>query len=210
MDLNSDVLNALSSYVHSDISALYCTQQYHPLYRSLSMAEVHVLAIRRMFSKASAESALTPGPPLPASHPTPAIVAKLHLHIQSTLQTSVSFLKSADANADLRRYAERGAALQAAIAHKWLGVEAGEAKRTVRCGEAIAWLRWAKDELDGLKKANVGELVARVGEGREREAGRGSAKALLTREIESASAFLKSYTQLNDTVRVPRLGAVCS
>ncbi|EJD52480.1 hypothetical protein AURDEDRAFT_111159 [Auricularia subglabra TFB-10046 SS5] len=192
-DLGADVLQALAR---------------------LSLADAHALALRTMFSRASAETALTPGPPLPKSHPSPGVVAKLYLHVAEQHSAAASLLRTASADADLRRYVERGAAVGAALAHKWLGVDAGESKSAAgpRAGEAVAFLRWAKDELDALRKANVAELVNMPGNtSREREVGAKAAKAALAREVESVNAFLKAYTQLNDTVHfqpVPQLAAL--
>ncbi|KAH7905855.1 hypothetical protein BJ138DRAFT_1130269 [Hygrophoropsis aurantiaca] len=43
------------------------------------LADAQTLAIRKLLSKARWEETLTPGPPLPKSHPSPALIAKLHL-----------------------------------------------------------------------------------------------------------------------------------
>ncbi|KZV79689.1 hypothetical protein EXIGLDRAFT_743064 [Exidia glandulosa HHB12029] len=194
VDLSADVLHALSR---------------------LALADAHTLALRTMFSRASAESALTPGPPLPKSHPSPGVVSKLFLHVSENYSAAFSLVRSASsASADLRRHAEREAALSAALAHKWLGVDAGEAKGGPgpRAGEAVAFLNWARDELEGLKKASLGERVqATKSGGAEKEAGAKLAKAALVREIESVGAFLKAYRQLNDTVHfqpVPQVAAL--
>ncbi|OBZ70590.1 pH-response regulator protein palC [Grifola frondosa] len=45
----------------------------------MALADAQTLAIRKLLSRAAFENTLTPGPPLPKSHPSPALVAKLHL-----------------------------------------------------------------------------------------------------------------------------------
>ena len=45
----------------------------------MALADAQNLAIRKLLTRAAMESVVTPGPPLPKSHPSPALAAKLHL-----------------------------------------------------------------------------------------------------------------------------------
>lgn len=63
------------------------------------LADAQNLAIRKLLSKAAYESTLTPGPPLPKSHPAPALVAKLHLECAALYTSARSLAKTPDASA---------------------------------------------------------------------------------------------------------------
>ena len=51
------------------------------------------LAIRKLLSKAAADSTVSPGPPLPRSHPSPRLVATLHLEASALCASSHSLLR---------------------------------------------------------------------------------------------------------------------
>ena len=151
----------------------------------MALADAQNLAIRKLLSKAAFESTLTPGPPLPKSHPSPALVAKLHLECASLYSSARSLVKTPgasksssksklkmslgrdkdrNANGDdetgeevapeLRRYLADEIALHAALARKWLGVDAGEHGGTSKGGIAVGFLVWAKKELEELKSGH--------------------------------------------------------
>lgn len=65
----------------------------------MALADAQNLAIRKLLSKAAYESTLTPGPPLPKSHPAPALVAKLHLECAALYTSARSLAKTPDASA---------------------------------------------------------------------------------------------------------------
>ncbi|TFY53825.1 hypothetical protein EVJ58_g9223, partial [Rhodofomes roseus] len=84
-------------------------------------------------------------------------------------------------------------AFHAALAHKWLGVDAGENGDTAKAGEAVAFLAWAKKELEDLRGgANV------MSSDREKDM-RERRKEKVVQELESVSVFLKGYKNMNDT-----------
>lgn len=62
----------------------------------ICMAEAQALAIRKLVSPsvASAVDTVTPGPPLPKSHPSVSLLAKLHLHVVEELESALGLLKT--------------------------------------------------------------------------------------------------------------------
>lgn len=195
----------------------------------MALADAQNLAIRKLLSKAAFESTLTPGPPLPKSHPSPALVAKLHLECASLYSSARSLVKTPgatksssksrlklplgkDRNAntsgeredtgeevaqELRRYLADEVALHAALARKWLGVDAGEHGGTSKGGVAVGFLAWAKKELEELKSGHAsGGIVSgeREKEMRERR------KARVQEELERTITFLVGYKKMNDAV----------
>lgn len=186
----------------------------------MSLADAQVLAIRKLLSKAAAETAMSPGPPLPKSHPAPALIAKLHLEASalyassralaktpsaSKPKTKISLKSSKDHDDDavggvevsgeLRRYLADQSTLHAALAHKWLGVDAGESKGEARAGEAVGWLAWARKELEEIKDGGAKALAG----SREKDM-RESRKGAVTEEAQAVEVFWKHYKKLNDSV----------
>lgn len=151
----------------------------------------------------------SPGPPLPKSHPSPSLLAKMCLNVHAHYEASRGLAKSVgDASGsssdstggvagDLRKYLTDGRTFTAAIAYKWLGVDAGENGNKV--GEALGWFEMAKSRLTEL-----GAKSSSIGKGAKERARR---KGALEEELESVESFIKSYTQLNRTVslRVKRV-----
>ncbi|KAJ7695968.1 hypothetical protein B0H17DRAFT_1054391 [Mycena rosella] len=111
-----------------------------------ALADAQTLAIRKLLSKSAYDSNVAPGPPLPKSHPSPALLAKLHLEC-AALYSSARAL-AGEITADLRRHLGDAAAFHGALARKWLGVDAGEGDRG---GDAVGFLVWARKELEELK-----------------------------------------------------------
>ncbi|KAJ7075870.1 hypothetical protein B0H15DRAFT_865595 [Mycena belliarum] len=111
-----------------------------------ALADAQTLAIRKLLSKSAYDSNVAPGPPLPKSHPSPALLAKLHLEC-AALYTSARAVAGEIAT-DLRRHWNDAATLHGALARKWLGVDAGEGDRG---GDAVGFLVWARKELEELK-----------------------------------------------------------
>ncbi|TBU31710.1 BRO1 domain-containing protein [Dichomitus squalens] len=196
----------------------------------MALADAQTLAIRKLLSKAAFESTLIPGPPLPKSHPSPALVAKLHLECASLYSSARALVKTPgasksssksrlkmslgrdkdkdkNANADdetgeevapeLRRYLADEIAFHAALARKWLGVDAGEHGGTSKGGIAVGFLSWAKRELEELKSGHSSGGVL-SGE-REKEI-RERRKARVQEELESTGTFLVGYKKMNDSI----------
>lgn len=193
----------------------------------MALADAQNLAIRKLLSKAAFESTLTPGPPLPKSHPSPALVAKLHLECASLYSSARSLVKTPGASKgaskskmklsfgkdksnsggqeetgeevapELRRYLADEVALHSALAHKWLGVDAGEHGGTSKGGVAVGFLAWAKKELEELRSGHTAGGM--MDSDREKEM-RERRKARVQEELESTSTFLVGYKRMNDTV----------
>lgn len=98
----------------------------------------------------------------------------------------------------LLRYLSASAGLARALAYKWLGVDAGEAGG--RYGEAIAFLRMAKEALEEGSGSSTG-LTAGFRERGNKET-RDEMRARREEELQSVEHWLKSYGKLNDTVRI--------
>ncbi|KAJ7645544.1 BRO1 domain-containing protein [Mycena polygramma] len=160
-----------------------------------SLADAQTLAIRKLLSKSAYDSNVAPGPPLPKSHPSPALISKLHLECSSLYSSARTLAKtpastgkgkakgisSADGeiSADLRRYLNEETVFHDALARKWFGVDAGENGGSARGGDAVGFLIWAKKELEELK---------------------GRKKDRVSDELDSVNVFLKHYKKVNDSL----------
>ncbi|KAF8575093.1 hypothetical protein K439DRAFT_1545866 [Ramaria rubella] len=181
-DLNKDVINALSN---------------------LALSDAQNLAIRKLMSKSAYDSLISPGPPLPKSHPSPALIAKLYVHVASGYSSARSLAKThseGDVSSDLRKYLANEAAVALALAHKWLGVDAGESGS--RGGDAVAFLIWAKDELDALKEGGKKVSLGKASDNQRPK------KSRILSELDSAVTFLKNYQKLNDTVHFQQVPSI--
>jgi len=174
----------------------------------MALADAQTLAIRRLMSKSNYDSNVTPGPPLPASHRPPSLLAKLHIECASlyssartlamTLGSSKTSSKESankEVSSDLRRYLNDQTTFHSAMAHNWLGVDAGEKGGAERGGEAVAFLQWARKELEELKEG--GKLVS-IGAAEKEKTDR--RKEMITNELAKINVFYKYYKKLNDTV----------
>jgi hypothetical protein len=178
----------------------------------MSLADAQTLAIRRLLSKSAYESNIAPGPPLPKSHPPPALLAKLHIECASLYYSARLLAKTPasskspsgknfavnsnkEVSADLRHYLANQATLHNALSHKWLGVDAGEKGGAEKGGEAVAFLQWAKKELDEIK--DIGKLPS-LGQSRKEEEERW--KTTIKDELTTVNLFLIQYKKTNDTV----------
>ncbi|KIJ49594.1 hypothetical protein M422DRAFT_74636 [Sphaerobolus stellatus SS14] len=161
----------------------------------LALADAQNLTIRKLMSKSAYDSLVAPGPPLPKSHPSPALIAKLYIFAASNYASARSLAKTpsdGDVSSDLRKYLAHEATFADALAHKWLGVDAGEHSKA---GEAIAFLKWSKTELEdlgGARKVSMG-----IGKNSENKKPK---KSRITFETESVSSFLQNYKKMNDTM----------
>jgi len=192
----------------------------------MALADAQTLAIRKLLSRAAFDSTITPGPPLPKSHPSPLLIAKLHLECAALYASARSLAKTPgdyrpasstksrlkqaftkdkgdsavrdeggeEVAPELRRYLAEEVAFHSALAHKWLGMDAGENGATSKAGEAVAFLAWAKKELEDLRG---GPHV--MGSDRDKDM-RERRKERVAEELVSVSVFLKGYKNMNDTV----------
>ncbi len=204
----------------------------------MALADAQTLAVRKLLSKAAYESTLTPGPPLPRSHPSPALAAKLHLECAHCYSTARALVKTpgssrpvvrttspgksksifgkfgkdknkestnvndgqrdggnGEVTPELRQYLSSELALHNALAHKWLGVNAGEGSEG---GTAVGFLAWSKKELEELK--NSGGPIGAVGMTDRDKDMREAWQVRSTEELQSVGEFLKGYKKMNDSV----------
>ncbi|KAK0543475.1 hypothetical protein OC846_006404 [Tilletia horrida] len=99
----------------------------------LALADAQTLAIRKLLSPsiALAEDTITPGPPLPQSHPSPSLLAKLHLETYELYQSAEHLARlSAGSN-------KRAAAATAAAAGKGTAGTGGVALGESASGRVI-------------------------------------------------------------------------
>jgi hypothetical protein len=153
----------------------------------MTLADAQLLAIRKLLSKSTNDSALIPGPPLPKSHPSPILIAKLYLEASAlfgtarglvTTSTSSSLKIKRDegqVSSSLRQYLTQMQTLASLLAHQWLGVDAGEQGHL---GEAVGFLLWAQEELQSID-ADYGE------------------RKKIKKQLE---AFLAGYRKDNDSI----------
>lgn len=192
-DLSRDVANALAKCVLPSMSHISTID----IPNRMSLADAQTLAIRKLLSKSAYDSNVAPGPPLPKSHPSPALVAKFHLECASLYSSARSLVKG-DPNGEvvpqLRHYLADEASFHFALARKWLGVDAGENGGSSAGGDAVAFMTWAKKGLEELKDGKSGMSI--------RDTGRSSRKEKVAEELVSVTAWLKHYKKVNDTVRI--------
>lgn len=174
----------------------------------MALADAQCLAIRKLLSRSAYDSTVTPGPPLPKSHPSPALLAKLHLECASLYSSARSLAKTSskpkgkdiisgtdgEVTPDLRRYLSDESDFHSALARKWLGVDAGENGGTPKGGEAVAFLAWAKKGLEDLKDGGRGLGIGKDKDKKERR------KDKVLEELETINVFWKHYKKVNDSV----------
>ncbi|KAH7919791.1 hypothetical protein BV22DRAFT_1099083 [Leucogyrophana mollusca] len=174
-----------------------------------TLAAAQSLAIRKLLSKATADALLAPGPPLPKSHPSPALLAKLHLECAALYGGAGALFSKGSGSGSgagagaggeitpaLKRHLSSHTALHTTLAHKWLGVDAGEGERS---GEAVGFLTWARKGLEELRGGGIGGGGS-GGAGEGKGKGRGKGKGVVQEELESVSVFLAHYTKINDSL----------
>ncbi|KAH0588743.1 pH-response regulator protein palC [Termitomyces sp. J132] len=176
----------------------------------MALADAQTVAIRKYLSKAAFDSNIAPGPPLPSSHPSPGLIAKMHLECVSLYSSARSLVKTVgtrkrppsapdstgEVSTDLRRYLADQEALHSALAHKWLGVEAGEKGGTQRGGDAVGFMTWSKKELQELKDGRLSINIARGGD----KGVKDQLKQKIVDELESVNVFHKYYKKANDSI----------
>ncbi|KAF4567321.1 hypothetical protein EYR40_006318 [Pleurotus pulmonarius] len=171
----------------------------------MSLADAQSLAIRKLLSKSAYDSNIAPGPPLPESHPSPVLLAKIHLECASLYSSALSLAKTSapskgkdtgdgDVRTDLRRYLSDETSFHNALARKWLGIDAGENGKGDKGGEAVGFLAWAKKDLEELKDGGKGLGIGKEKEKKERR------KEKVTDELQTVTVFWKHYKKVNDSL----------
>lgn len=95
-DLSREVLIGLSKYVHSVSSLpIYEANRGH---RRLALGDAQNIAVRKLLTRAAFDSVVSPGPPLPKSHPSPALAAKLHLDCVALYSSARALVKTPGAS----------------------------------------------------------------------------------------------------------------
>ncbi|KAF5367538.1 hypothetical protein D9758_003815 [Tetrapyrgos nigripes] len=174
----------------------------------LALGDAQGLAIRKLLSKAAFDSNVSPGPPLPKSHPAPGLIAKLHLECASQYAGARALAKTAsaasdlssDVSPDLRHYLSGEAAFHAALGRKWLAIDAGEKGGADRAGDVVGLMTWAKKDLQDLKDGGKSGGVSGITAGEKERKERGLRKERVSKELESVGVWLKHYRKMNDTL----------
>lgn len=156
-------------------------------------------------SKSQHDSTLSPGPPLPKGHPSPGLLAKLYLFTLDNYSSALTLIKpsatkastdqGSEVTAALRRYISDEIAVSSGLSHKWLGIESGEAGRS---GEAIAYLMWAREELENAKGGKVKSILSQGGK-RNKEM-KTERNDRVVEEYKVVKSFLDDYTKENNNV----------
>ncbi|KAK4688581.1 hypothetical protein P7C73_g1522, partial [Tremellales sp. Uapishka_1] len=211
-------------------------------FKGLSMillADAHVVAIRKLLLPVLPHTLFSPpGPPLPSSHPSPALLAKLYLHIASLYSSARALFKvsspsssrklfsKSDADSSeldaiegeiiptLKRYLRKESILASALAYKWLAVDTGENSKGTKIGEAVCLAKEAKGRLEEMEDGKLREKMKGLGMGKgneRRKEERMGRRGRLERELADVNAWSKVYTRMNDTVSfqpVPLIGSI--
>jgi hypothetical protein len=186
------------------------------------IADAHITAIRKLLLPVLPHMLFAPpGPPLPANHPSPSLLAKLYLHVASLYTSASGLLRShtdpprkgksvesvegveGEVIPELKRYLRKESALASALAHKWLGVDAGENGKGQKVGEAVAWVKEAQSRLEELEDGKVREKMKGLSFGKGSEKKKEERKARqgrVERELVDIAAWVRAYTRMNDTV----------
>lgn len=149
-------------------------------------------------TKAISDMGISPGHPLPRSHPSPSLLAKLHINVYNLYEgasntfDALSKQSSSEVISPLRDYVQEGRKMYRMLAYKWLGVDLGEAG--LKMGEAIAWLQMAKalaTEMGGKPGLTIGKKKVKR-------------RNRVVVELESVESFLKAYSKVNDKASLAR------
>ncbi len=170
----------------------------------LALAAAQALAIRKLLTKSSYDNTVASGPPFPASHPSPALLAKLHLEASALYASAESLLRipasrkhDMEVAEPLLLFARDGAALHGALARKWLGADAGVHDAL---GVSVGFLTVAKRELEALRDGNA-RPGGSGGTKEEVRDGRRERRERIAAEAEDAARLLRQFKQINDSVR---------
>ncbi|KAF9257947.1 hypothetical protein L218DRAFT_909832 [Marasmius fiardii PR-910] len=182
------------------------TKEVNAALAKLAIADAQTLFIRKYLSKAAYESNISPGPPLPQSHPSPVLIAKLHLECSNYYSSARLLAKTPASNGagevtpELRHYLGDEAALHSALAKKWLAIDAGEKGGTEKGGDAVGFMAWAQKELQEMRDGGKSGGVSAIAKGEKEKKGRSLRKERIAQELESAGVWLKHYKKANDTL----------
>ncbi|EIN05123.1 hypothetical protein PUNSTDRAFT_137807 [Punctularia strigosozonata HHB-11173 SS5] len=121
----------------------------------MALVDAQTLAIHKLLTKVTVESAFSLGPPLPKLHPSPVLVAKLHLECVETYASAHELAKTPGASHKPKHPFGLGKydADDDGACWRTSGSASTRARRRAgrgRAGEAITFLAWAKRELDEL------------------------------------------------------------
>jgi hypothetical protein len=159
---------------------------------------------------------------LPKGHPSPGLLAKLHIEVATLYSSSRTLLKTIknskgspleglniedDIEPSLMEYLRKEWALAEVRSRKWLAVEAGEHASGEKVGQAIAMLKDAKSRLDELRKhGDIGASTMKKMKGLKIGLGSGGKeekterKSRIVQEMADIESFLETYTHMNNTV----------
>ncbi|KAG7098268.1 hypothetical protein E1B28_000230 [Marasmius oreades] len=182
------------------------TKEVNSALAKLALADAQTLFIRKYLSKAAYESNISPGPPLPQSHPSPVLIAKLHLECSNYYSSARLLAKTpgssgtTEASPELRHYLSDEAALHSALAKKWLAIDAGEKGGTEKGGDAVGLMIWAQKELQEMRDGGKSGGVSGLAKGEKEKKGRSLRKERIVQELESVAVWLKHYKKVNNTL----------
>lgn len=111
---------------------------------------------------------------------------------------------------ELERYLRKESRLAHALAHKWLGVDAGENGKGAKVGEALTWVKEAQTRLQEMEDGKVREKMKGLSFGKGSEKKKEERKARqgrVERELEDVKAWVRAYSRMNDTVSPEADGA---
>ncbi|EIN11496.1 hypothetical protein PUNSTDRAFT_131661 [Punctularia strigosozonata HHB-11173 SS5] len=96
-DLNREVTIGLSKCALFPASGLLPAKRLAHS-RRMALMDAQTLAIHKLLTKATVESTFSLGPPLPKLHPSPVLVAKLHLECAETYASALELAKTPGAS----------------------------------------------------------------------------------------------------------------
>ncbi|KAH9069792.1 hypothetical protein EDB83DRAFT_2262514 [Lactarius deliciosus] len=169
----------------------------------VALAAAQALAIRKLLTKSSYDNTVASGPPFPASHPSPALLAKLHLEASALYASAESLLRipasrkhDMEVTEPLLLFSRDGVALHGALARKWLGADAGVHDAL---GVSVGFLTVAKRDLEALRDGNA-RPGGSGGTKEEMRDGRRERRERIAAEAEDAARLLRQFKQINDSV----------
>ncbi|KAL7008100.1 hypothetical protein EMMF5_002282 [Cystobasidiomycetes sp. EMM_F5] len=203
------------------------TKEVSSALSKLCLADAEKLAIRRLMSKSImvAQATITPGPPLPASHPSPSLLAKLYLNVYNLYESSRALAKSVGPTTggaqkllnsikrDRPALTTRGSDSEASdgIAPDFrtymtdgrafsssLGYKwlgVDAGENSSNTGTALGWLVLSRNGLLALQDRSKTVLPLKKG-----KVERAKRKDRITEELDDIDGFIKAYKRINDTV----------
>jgi hypothetical protein len=160
--------------------------------------------------------------PLPRGHPSPGLLAKLHIEVATLYSAARNLLKTMknskgsaleglniddDIEPGLMEYLRKEWGLAEVRSRKWLAVEAGEHASGEKVGQAIAMLKDAQARLEELRKhGDIGASTMKkmkglkIGMGSAGKEEKSERKGRIAQEMADIDSFLKTYTHMNNTV----------